>query len=46
MILVNNIKEHLSHRIECGELSNNDCVNIIEHIGMYGVLFCIKMIKS
>ncbi len=34
-MLVNKICEHLSQRIEDGELSNNDMVQIIEHIGQY-----------
>ena len=34
-MLVNTICEHLSHRIEAGELSNNDMVQIIEHVGGY-----------
>lgn len=35
MLLVNNICEHLSKRIEAGELSNEDMVQIIEHVGAY-----------
>ncbi|RXK57550.1 hypothetical protein ESA94_20340 [Lacibacter luteus] len=34
-MLVNKICEHLSLRIENGELSNTDMVQIIEHIGAY-----------
>jgi len=35
MLLVNNICEHLSTRIENGELSNDDIVQVIEHCGSY-----------
>lgn len=35
MLLVNKICEHLSKRIEAGELSNDDMVQIIEHTGAY-----------
>lgn len=34
-MLVNKICDHLSSRIEKGELSNNDMVQIIEHVGSY-----------
>jgi len=34
-MIVNTICEHLSKRIEDGELSNEDLVQIIEHIGSY-----------
>ena len=34
-MLINNICQHLSDRIQNGELSNNDMVQIIEHIGGY-----------
>lgn len=34
-MLVNKICEHLSERIESGELNNTDLVQIIEHIGGY-----------
>jgi hypothetical protein len=37
-MLINNICEHLSKRIETGELSNDDMVQIIEHIGGYLIL--------
>lgn len=35
MLLVNNIEEHLSKRIENNELTNDELVQLIEHIGMY-----------
>jgi hypothetical protein len=35
MLLVNKICEHLSERIEAGQLSNEDLVKIIEHVGGY-----------
>lgn len=35
MLLVNKICEHLSKRIESNELSNDDIVQIIEHLGCY-----------
>ena len=34
-MLVNNICNHLSNRIESNELSNSDLVQLIEHIGGY-----------
>ena len=34
-MIVNTICEHLSKRIESGELSNEDLVQIIEHVGSY-----------
>lgn len=34
-MLINTICEHLSKRIEAGELSNNDIVQIIEYLGGY-----------
>lgn len=34
-MLVNKICEHLSKRIEANELTNNELVQIIEHIGAY-----------
>ena len=34
-MIVNKICEHLSKRIEDGELSNEDLVQIIEHVGSY-----------
>jgi len=34
-MIVNKICEHLSKRIEDGELSNSDLVQIIEHVGSY-----------
>lgn len=34
-MLVNKICEHLSQRVHDGQLSNNDMVQIIEHIGGY-----------
>lgn len=34
-LLVNKICEHLSKRIENEELSNDDMVQIIEHVGAY-----------
>lgn len=34
-MLVNTICEHLSQRIEAGELNNDDMVQIIEHLGAY-----------
>ena len=34
-MITNVICEHLSKRIEAGELSNNELVQIIEHIGCY-----------
>lgn len=34
-MIVNTICEHLSKRIESGELSNKDLVQIIEHVGSY-----------
>lgn len=34
-MLVNTICQHLSRRIEAGELSNEDVVQIIEHAGGY-----------
>ena len=35
MKLVDTICNHLSDRIENNELSNEDCVQIIEHVGSY-----------
>jgi hypothetical protein len=35
MLLVNKICEHLSGRIENNELTNDDIVQIIEHLGYY-----------
>ena len=35
MKLVEIICNHLSERIESNQLSNEDCVKIIEHIGSY-----------
>ena len=35
MLLINKIEEHLSLRIENGELTNDDLVQLIEHIGAY-----------
>ncbi|TDD77127.1 hypothetical protein [Flavobacterium caseinilyticum] len=35
MKLSEKIKEHLSERIENGELNNDDMVQIIEHLGSY-----------
>lgn len=35
MPLIATIQEHLSERIEKGELSNNELVQLIEHIGSY-----------
>ena len=34
-MLINKIQEHLSLRIENGELKNEDLVQLIEHIGGY-----------
>jgi hypothetical protein len=34
-MLINTIQEHISMRIEGGELSNNDLVQLIEHVGAY-----------
>lgn len=34
-MIVNKICEHLSNRIESGELSNDDLVQIIGHVGGY-----------
>lgn len=34
-MLINKICDHLTQRIISGELSNNDMVQIIEHIGGY-----------
>lgn len=34
-MLVETICDHLSGRIENNQLSNEDCVRIIEHIGSY-----------
>jgi hypothetical protein len=34
-MLVNKICEHLSQRIQAGQLNNKDMVQIIEHIGGY-----------
>ena len=34
-MIINKILEHLSLRIENGELSNDDLVQIIEHVGLY-----------
>lgn len=34
-MLVNHICEHLSQRIVSGELTNDDLVQIIEHLGSY-----------
>jgi hypothetical protein len=34
-MLINTIQEHLSKRIESGQLSNEDIVQLIEHIGAY-----------
>lgn len=42
MELVEKICNHLSERIESGELSNDDCVKIIEHIGGYLNLMTIS----
>ena len=41
-LLVNKICSHLSERIENGELSNGDMVQIIEHIGSYLNLMTIS----
>lgn len=35
MSLTRTIQEHLSERIEKGELDNNELVQLIEHIGSY-----------
>ena len=35
MSLATKIKEHLSQRIESGELTNDELVQLIEHIGRY-----------
>jgi hypothetical protein len=35
MQLVEKICNHLSERIESNQLSNEDCVKIIEHVGGY-----------
>ena len=35
MNLLTTIQTHLSHRIEAGELSNDDMLKLIDHIGMY-----------
>lgn len=34
-MLINKIQEHLSIRIENGELTNDELVQLIEHIGNY-----------
>ncbi|MEQ1554087.1 MAG: hypothetical protein ABL929_07910 [Ferruginibacter sp.] len=34
-MLINTITEHISNRIESGELSNEDLVQLIEHVGGY-----------
>lgn len=34
-MLINNIKQHLSNRIENGELTNDDMVQLIELLGDY-----------
>lgn len=34
-MLVNTICNHLSHRIHNGELTNEELVQIIEHVGSY-----------
>ena len=34
-MLINKIEEHLSLRIENGELKNEELVQLIEHIGSY-----------
>lgn len=34
-MLINKIQEHLSFRIENGELTNEELVQLIEHIGSY-----------
>lgn len=35
MELVDKIKQHLSERIENNELTNDEMIEIIEHVGMY-----------
>jgi hypothetical protein len=35
MDLVDKICNHLSERIESNQLSNDDCIRLIEHIGGY-----------
>lgn len=35
MKLIDKILKHLSERIESDQLSNDECVQIIEHIGSY-----------
>ena len=35
MLLINNIKQHLSERVENGELTNDELVQLIEYIGGY-----------
>jgi hypothetical protein len=34
-MLVETILSHLSERIESNQLSNEDCIKIIEHVGSY-----------
>ncbi len=34
-MLINTICQHLSHRIHSGELTNDELVQIIEHVGGY-----------
>lgn len=34
-MLINTIQNHLSQRIEAGELTNEDMVQLIEHVGSY-----------
>jgi hypothetical protein len=34
-MLINTITEHISKRIDSGELSNEDLVQLIEHVGGY-----------
>ena len=34
-MLINTIQQHLSERIESGELTNNELVQLIAHLGMY-----------
>jgi hypothetical protein len=34
-MLINTITEHISKRIDSGELSNEDLVQLIEHLGGY-----------
>ena len=41
-MIVNVICEHLSQRIEADDLSNNDMIQIIEHLGAYLNLMTIS----